>query len=144
MASDQSMALGSRALKGGGPQLELLRRLAHWMMKEPDLEEEALTAEPTGQTMRIIRRTIGTEIGDVTVTHPDGTETDLALNEVSPGRFETLWDAPEVGLYRLREGDVESVIALGPQHRASLSKPLQRRDRAACRRQHPWWHSQHL
>jgi len=113
IASDQSW-LWDRGFEGGGPQLELLRRLAHWMMKEPDLEEEALTAEPTGQTMRIIRRTIGTEIGDVTVTHPDGTETDLALNDVSPGRFETLWDAPEVGLYRLREGDVESVIALGP------------------------------
>ena len=113
IASDQSW-LWDRGFEGGGPQLELLRRLAHWMMKEPDLEEEALTAEPTGQTMRIIRRTIGTEIGDVTVTHPDGTETDLALNEVSPGRFETLWNAPEVGLYRLREGDVESVIALGP------------------------------
>lgn len=113
MASDQSW-LWDRGFEGGGPQLELLRRLAHWMMKEPDLEEEALTAEPTGQTMRIIRRTIGTEIGDVIVTHPDGTETALSLKEVTPGRFETLWKAPEVGLYRLREGDVESVIALGP------------------------------
>jgi len=113
MASDQSW-LWDRGFEGGGPQLELLRRLAHWMMKEPDLEEEALTAEPTGQTMRIIRRTIGTEIGDVIVTHPDGTETALSLKEVTPGRFESLWKAPEVGLYRLREGDVESVIALGP------------------------------
>ena len=113
IASDQSW-LWDRGFEGGGPQLELLRRLAHWMMKEPELEEEALWVEPTGQTMRIIRRTLDETIGDVTVTHPDGTETVLQLSEVSPGRFETLWQAPDVGLYRLREGDTETVIALGP------------------------------
>lgn len=113
MASDQSW-LWDRGFEGGGPQLELLRRLAHWMMKEPELEEEALWAEPTGQTMRIIRRTLADEIGDLTVTHPDGTETILTLTETSPGRFETLWTAPDVGLYHLREGDTETVTALGP------------------------------
>ncbi len=111
--SDQSW-LWDRGYEGGGPQLELLRRLAHWMMKEPELEEESLWVEPAGQTMRVIRRTLADEIGQVTVTHPDGTETLLTLDEVSPGRFETLWDAPEVGLYRLKEGDKETVIALGP------------------------------
>ena len=113
IASDQSW-LWDRGYEGGGPQLELLRRLAHWMMKEPELEEEALWAEPTGQTMRIIRRTLSEDTGDVTVTHPDGTETVLTLEEVSPGRFETLWDAPEIGLYRLTDDDLEAVIALGP------------------------------
>ena len=113
MASDHSW-LWDRGYEGGGPQLELLRRLAHWMMKEPELEEEALWVEPNGQTMRIIRRTLGLETGDVTVTHPDGTETVLRLEEVSPGRFETLWQAPEIGLYRLNDGEETSVIALGP------------------------------
>lgn len=111
--SDQAW-LWDRGYEGGGPQLELLRRLAHWMMKEPELEEEALWAEPTGQTMRIIRRTLGDSVPDVTVTAPDGTETDLKLDQVSPGRFETVWTAPEVGLYRLKNGDKEAVIALGP------------------------------
>ncbi|KAA9010506.1 hypothetical protein [Histidinibacterium aquaticum] len=113
MASDH-IWLWNRGYEGGGPQLELLRRLAHWMMKEPELEEEALTAEATGQTMRITRRTLDEETGDVTVTHPDGTKTVLTLDEVSPGRFETVWDAPEMGLYRLTDGEEESVIALGP------------------------------
>ena len=113
MASDQSW-LWDRGFEGGGPQLELLRRLAHWMMKEPELEEEALWAEPAGQTMRIIRRSLAEETGNVTVTHPDGTETVLELTETSPGNFETLWEAPDVGLYRLREGDTETVTALGP------------------------------
>ena len=113
IASDQSW-LWDRGYEGGGPQLELLRRLAHWMMKEPELEEEALWVEPTGQTMRIIRRTLDLETGDVIITHPDGTETTLTLEQVSPGRFETLWEAPEIGLYRLDDGEETSVIALGP------------------------------
>ena len=113
MASDHSW-LWDRGYEGGGPQAELLRRLAHWMMKEPELEEEALWAEPTGQTMRVIRRTLAEEIGEVIVTHPDGTETLLPMEEVRPGRFETLWNAPEIGLYRITEGELEAVIALGP------------------------------
>lgn len=113
MASDQSW-LWDRGYEGGGPQLELLRRLAHWMMKEPELEEEALWVEPAGQTMRIIRRTLEMGADDVTVTHPDGTQTVLPLEETTPGRFETIWDAPEVGLYRLSDGTEDTVIALGP------------------------------
>lgn len=113
MASDHSW-LWDRGYEGGGPQLELLRRLAHWMMKEPELEEEALWVEPNGLTMRIIRRTLEDSTGEVTILHPDGTETIVTLDEITPGRFELLWEAPEVGLYRLTDGDVESVIALGP------------------------------
>ncbi|AGI66398.1 hypothetical protein DUF1355 [Octadecabacter antarcticus 307] len=113
MASDQTW-LWDRGFEGGGPQLELLRRLAHWMMKEPELEEETLWVEPNGLTMRIIRRTLDEETGDVTIIHPDGVETILTLDEVTPGRYELLWEAPEVGLYRLADRDVETVIALGP------------------------------
>ncbi|EAR51418.1 hypothetical protein OG2516_16896, partial [Oceanicola granulosus HTCC2516] len=113
MASDH-IWLWNRGYEGGGPQLELLRRLAHWMMKEPELEEEALWVEPTGLTMRVIRRTLEDTANDVAVTHPDGSETVLTLEQTSPGRFETLWEAPEIGLYRLSDGTEETVIALGP------------------------------
>ncbi|WP_425097978.1 DUF7408 domain-containing protein [Tropicibacter sp. S64] len=113
LASDHAW-LWSRGFEGGGPQLELLRRLAHWMMKEPDLEEEALWAEPTGQTMRIIRRSLGDDIGAVTVTRPDGETEEVPLQEVSPGRFEALYEGPDIGLYRLEEGDQSAVIGLGP------------------------------
>jgi hypothetical protein len=34
--------LWARGYDGGGPHLDLLRRLSHWLMKQPDLEEEAL------------------------------------------------------------------------------------------------------
>jgi len=113
MASDHAW-LWNRGYEGGGPQLELLRRLAHWMMKEPELEEEALFAEPTGQTMRIIRRTLEESVGTVTVTRPDGETEEVTLEEVSPGRFEAIYEGPQIGLYRLSEGDQNAVIGLGP------------------------------
>ncbi len=113
LGSDQAW-LWSRGYEGGGPQLDLLRRLAHWMMKEPELEEEALWAEATGQTMRIIRRSLGEDVGAVTVTRPDGETEEVTLSEVSPGRFEALYEGPEIGLYRLSEGEEEAVIGLGP------------------------------
>lgn len=113
LASDHAW-LWSRGFEGGGPQLELLRRLAHWMMKEPELEEEALWAEANGQSMRIIRQTLDDTVGPVTVTRPNGETLDITLNEVSPGRFEAQYFGPEIGLYRLQEGDHMAVIGLGP------------------------------
>ncbi|MGR3377704.1 glutamine amidotransferase [Salipiger abyssi] len=113
LASDQAW-LWSRGYEGGGPQLDLLRRLAHWMMKEPELEEEALWAEATGQSMRIIRRTLGESVGSVTVTRPDGETEEVTLEEVSPGRYEALYEGPEIGLYRLQNDEEEAVIGLGP------------------------------
>ena len=113
LASDQ-MWLWGRGYEGGGPQLELLRRLAHWMLKEPELEEEALDAVADGQRLTITRRTIGDAPGDVTITAPDGTETVVPMPEVSPGRYSADWDAPATGLYTLTQGDLTTVTALGP------------------------------
>lgn len=106
--------LWSRGYEGGGPQLELLRRLAHWMMGEPELDEEALRVAAEGQRMSITRRTLGETVGEVEITGPDGTVTLVPLEETAPGRFTADWDAPEIGLYRLIEGEEEAVIALGP------------------------------
>ena len=113
LASDHAWLWG-RGFEGGGPQLDLLRRLAHWMMKEPELEEEALRAEATGQTMRITRRTLDETVPDVTITTPSGAEVVRPLEEVSPGRFETVYEGAEIGLYRLENGDETAVIGLGP------------------------------
>jgi hypothetical protein len=114
LASDHAWLWG-RGYEGGGPQLELLRRLAHWMLKEPELEEETLTGTVSGQTLTVIRRSIEeTPPGDVTITGPDGTQTPLALTEVSPGRYEGVFEAPVVGLYRLEQGDLSRVVAIGP------------------------------
>ncbi len=113
LASDHAW-LWNRGYEDGGPQLELLRRLAHWMMKEPELEEEALTAQATGQTMRVQRRTLSDSVPPVTITGPSGNITELPLTETQPGVFETVFEGPEIGLYRLENGDELAVIGLGP------------------------------
>ncbi|MEH6520742.1 hypothetical protein [Sulfitobacter sp.] len=113
LASDHAW-LWSRGYEGGGPQLELLRRLAHWMMGEPELEEEALTANAEGQTMYIERRSLSEEVPPLTITSPDGTVTELLLEPSAPGRFGATFTGSEIGLYRLENGDQVSVIGLGP------------------------------
>lgn len=127
LASDQAW-LWARGFEGGGPQLELLRRLAHWMMKEPDLEEEALTATAEGNVLTITRRTLGEGGREVTVTAPDGSSTQLALREVAPGRHEAEFAAPDLGLYRISDGELERVAALGPasprEFEAAIASPV--------------------
>ncbi|MEQ6203098.1 hypothetical protein ABMC88_08565 [Sulfitobacter sp. HNIBRBA2951] len=113
LASDHAW-LWNRGYEGGGPQLELLRRLAHWMMGEPELEEEALTATADGQTMRIVRRTLAETVPPLTITSPDGTTTELPMAPGAPGRFEATFTGSGIGLYRLENGDQLSVIGLGP------------------------------
>ncbi len=114
LASDQAWLWG-RGYEGGGPQLELLRRLAHWMLKEPELEEETLTATAQDEVLTITRRTIAEEPpGPLTVTGPDGAQQVLQMEQKSPGRYEAIWQAPQLGLYRLEQGDLTRVIAVGP------------------------------
>ncbi len=114
LASDHAWLWG-RGYEGGGPQLELLRRLAHWMLKEPELEEEALTAVSRGQDLRVMRRSIAEAApDDLTITGPDGAQVVVPMPEVGPGRYELVWQAPMMGLYRLEQGDLTRVVAVGP------------------------------
>jgi hypothetical protein len=114
LASDHAWLWG-RGFEGGGPQLELMKRLAHWMLKEPELEEEALMAAANGDVLTLTRRTIKEEPpGVLTITAPDGMVTELNLAQLSPGRFQIDWQAPMVGLYRLVQDDLTRVVAVGP------------------------------
>ena len=114
LASDQAWLWG-RGYEGGGPQLELLRRLAHWMLKEPELEEETLAATADGQHLSIVRRTIEEGApGPLTVTGPDGAQVVLEMRQTSPGRHEVEWEAPALGLYRLEQGELTRVVGVGP------------------------------
>ena len=125
LASDQAW-LWDRGYEGGGPQLELLRRIAHWEMKEPELEEEALFAEvePGSMALTVVRRTMEGQADPVQVTLPDGSTRDIALQETAPGRFTARWVAPEAGLYRLTQGDLERVAALGPASPREFEEPI--------------------
>src|SRR5690606_12434961 len=90
--------LWSRGFEGGGPQAEVLRRLAHWLMKEPDLEEETLSASVQGGLLTIRRRTMDDATPPAIATLPSGEEQEIVLEETAPGRFEGSIEATELGL----------------------------------------------
>ena len=81
LLSDQGW-LWARGFEGGGPEAELLRRLAHWLMKEPELEEERLTAAIAGGDIVIERRTMAAAAAPVTLTDPSGKQTSIALTKI--------------------------------------------------------------
>jgi hypothetical protein len=114
LASDHAW-LWDRGFEGGGPQAELLRRLAHWSMKEPDLEEEALLATVTANGLLVTRRSLTDEaVSALEVTTPSGEIITVTLVEVAAGRYEGMISNDELGLYRLRSDGLEVVAALGP------------------------------
>lgn len=114
LASDQAWLWG-RGYDGGGPQLELLRRLAHWMLKEPELEEEILEGMVKSGTLTITRRSVQDQApGPLKLTLPDGSTQDIALSQVAPGRYQAQVAAPALGLYRLEQDELSRVVAAGP------------------------------
>lgn len=120
LLSDQSW-LWARGFEGGGPQSELLRRLAHWLMKEPELEEESLAAEARGGTLHITRRSMALSPPPVQVTTPTGRTQTVLLSSVEPGLFRGTMPAVEQGLYRLDDGTLSAVAAAGPLNPQELS-----------------------
>jgi hypothetical protein len=105
--------LWSRGYQGGGPQAELLRRLAHWMMKEPELEEEQLNAELHGDALEVQRRSLTPGDATVTVTAPDGTESKLTLADTGTGAAAGRLTVSQDGLWRVSDGKHVALAAAG-------------------------------
>jgi hypothetical protein len=113
LLSDQDW-LWARGFDGGGPAAELLRRLAHWLMKEPELEEEKLTASIAGGDLTVERRTMAAQPAPVTMTDPSGKSSPVPLTKVEPGIWRGSANADALGLYRVTDGKLSAVAAAGP------------------------------
>ena len=113
LMSDQ-IWLWARGYEGGGPQAELLRRLAHWLMKEPELEAENLSASVADGEIITTRRTMAQTVKPVTLTMPSGKTQNLTLEKVSPVIFRAALKVDELGLYRVSDGAMTAVAAAGP------------------------------
>ena len=105
--------LWNRGIDGGGPQPELVRRIAHWLMKEPDLEEEALRATAVGGRIEITRRTLAATFPQVTMTSPGGATRTFDLRQTAPGLGLAVVDVDKPGLYRFDDGTLRTVAAVG-------------------------------
>jgi hypothetical protein len=113
--------LWARGYEGGGPYTDLLRRLAHWLMKEPDLEEETIKATSRGQTLTLERRSIKDEVEPVKVSAPSGKEESVTLDKVEPGLWRKSITAGEQGVYRISSGKLASVVTVGNANAKELA-----------------------
>ena len=113
LLSDQ-LWLWARGFEGGGPHLDLLRRLSHWLMKEPDLEEEALRLSAGGHTLLVRRQTMAEEVAEVTLTSPSGSTRTLKLAPIEPGVWQGSIPAKELGLWRATDGKLNALVSIGP------------------------------
>ena len=105
--------LCARGYENGGPQAELLRRIAHWLMKEPELEENDLRATVRGDRIEIARRTLVPDGRGVEVTFPSGARENLALTEGSDGRAFGSLRVGDPGLYHVTDGERVAIAAVG-------------------------------
>jgi hypothetical protein len=106
--------LWARGYEGGGPHLDLLRRLSHWLMKQPELEEEALRIVAHGRDLTIERQTMADSISEVTLTSPGGANRTLTLQASEPGLWKSTLRANELGLWRATDGKLTALVNLGP------------------------------
>ena len=106
--------LWARGFEGGGPHLDLLRRLSHWLMKQPDLEEEALRVVASGRDLAIERQTMADAVEPVTITTPSGETRTVTLQQAEPGLWRGATPANELGLWRATDGKLTTLVNVGP------------------------------
>jgi hypothetical protein len=113
LLSDQ-IWLWARGYEGGGPHLDLLRRMSHWLMKQPDLDEEALRLKVEGRDLVVVRQTMADTVSPVTVTSPSGATRQVTLTAGDPGEWRASLGADELGLWQATDGSLKALINVGP------------------------------
>ncbi len=109
LTSDQ-IWLWRRGYDGGGPATELMRKMAHWIMKEPDLEENILDVRLIDHTILVRQRDwrgTATDNTDVTVTDPAGETQTIQLKKKDDHWQEGQYTPAQSGVYRFATADGE-------------------------------------
>jgi len=114
----------ARDIENGGPHQELIRRIAHWLMKEPDLEEEAVKASADDLTITVESRSLLSEGGFVTVTGPDGKTQRLNLKNLGNGKSWAQLTVTTPGLYTVNDRTMETLVIAGESNPAEFMRPL--------------------
>jgi hypothetical protein len=114
--------LWARGYEGGGPHLDLLRRMSHWLMKQPDLDEEALHLQVRGHDLLVQRQTMADSVAPVIVTSPSGATRELSLAAGEPGTWTATMPANELGLWQATDGTLKALINVGPTNPKEFSE----------------------
>ncbi len=113
LLSDQ-IWLWARGHDGGGPFAELIRRMVHWMMKEPELEERKLDLSAQDGLVRARLRTLSDMAPPLALETPEGDQLVLDWTMLEPGVFVAESTVEQMGLYRATAGGLEAVALNGP------------------------------
>jgi hypothetical protein len=105
--------LWARGYEGGGP---------HWLMKQPDLDEEALHLQVRGHDLLVQRQTMADSVAPVTVTSPSGAARELTLSAGEPGTWTATMPANELGLWQATDGTLKALINVGPTNPKEFSE----------------------
>jgi hypothetical protein len=130
LLSDQAW-LWARGYEGGGPHAALLRRLLHWLMREPELEEEALTAHSEGRDLIVERQTLADAPPQVTVAGPTGEAEPMTLTEAEPGLWRGVIEDAPLGLHRAEDGKLTALAHIGPANPAEFQDVISTTERLA-------------
>jgi hypothetical protein len=114
--------LWARGYEGGGPHLDLLRRLSHWLMKQPELDEEALRLKVEGRDLVVVRQTMADSVQPITVTSPSGATRQITLTAGEPGEWRATTNADELGLWQATDGTLKALINVGPVNPKEFSE----------------------
>jgi hypothetical protein len=114
--------LWARGYDGGGPHLDLLRRMSHWLMKQPELDEEALRLSVQGHDLIVRRQTMADEVAPVTITSPSGKTRVVTLTQSEPGLWRAVTPADELGLWQATDGTLRVLISVGPANPKEFSE----------------------
>ncbi|MBB5073238.1 hypothetical protein HNQ69_000342 [Bartonella callosciuri] len=112
LLSDESW-LWARGFEGGGPYAALYRRIAHWLMKEPELEEEKLSAISDHQRLTIRRQTLKDHLEPAEITFPSGKKENITLTQEKEGVFTAALNTDEIGIFTIKNGDLTTFSSVG-------------------------------
>jgi len=112
LASDHAW-LWYRGYEEGGPQQEFLKRLAHWLMKEPELEEESITVTIEGEQVEVRQQSLSETLEPANMRTPNGAISVINMEPSGPGEFAGAFVTPEQGIFEIRSNGIQRVFAKG-------------------------------
>lgn len=130
LLSDQFWLWARGGLAGNdmmaGPAIPLLRRTVHWLLREPALAANKLTASIRNGRLMVRRRTLKADAaGSAQVISPDGKTENLRLIRLAPGLYGGSVAAVAAGVWTVKDGKQAAYAAAG------TNDPSEYRDLAA-------------
>ena len=112
LLSDNSW-VWSRSINDKGPQSRLLRRTIHWLLKEPELQEENIITKVKNNKIEIIKNNLTKGDVNASVIGPDQKTINFVIKDSKNGQLKTIIDAKISGKYKITIGEKTKVIFVG-------------------------------